>query len=173
MFTVIVVPEDNLIIVDGTPLTLDFTYPSGLHAIQWDGQQGHIEWDDDYNWPLSADDATAYDDEVAPYVALWQAEKVRLEQEAAARAAEKAEAEAARLAEYNSAAARAIRLRTERDARLAVTDKYLLSDYPISAEDLATVKAYRQALRDLPSLDGAPFDGGGELTPWPQLPSVE
>ena len=172
MFTVIVVPEDKLIIVDGTPLTLDFTYPSGLHAIQWDGQQGHIEWDDDYNWPLSTDDATAYDDEVAPYVALWQAEKVRLEQEAAARAAEKAEAEAARLAEYNSAAARAIRLRTERDARLAVTDKYLLSDYHISAEDLTTVKAYRQALRDLPAQPGAPFDGGGELTPWPELPEV-
>ena len=172
MFTVIVVPEDKLIIVDGTPLTLDFTYPSGLHAIQWDGQQGHIEWDDDYNWPLSADDATAYDDEVAPYVALWQAEKVRLEQEAAARAAEKAEAEAARLAEYNSAAARAIRLRTERDARLAVTDKYLLSDYPISAEDLTTVKAYRQALRYLPAQPGAPWDGGGELTPWPELPKT-
>ena len=169
MFTVIVVPEDKLIIVDGTPLTLDFTYPSGLHAIQWDGQQGHIEWDDDYNWPLSADDATAYDDEVAPYVALWQAEKVRLEQEAAA---EKAEAEAARLAEYNSAAARAIRLRTERDARLAVTDKYLLSDYPISAEDLATVKAYRQALRDLPAQEGAPFDGGGDETPWPAIPQL-
>ena len=172
MFTVIVVPEDKLIIVDGTPLTLDFTYPSGLHAIQWDGQQGHIEWDDDYNWPLSADDATAYDDEVAPYVALWQAEKVRLEQEAAARAAEKAEAEAARLAEYNSAAARAIRLRTERDARLAVTDKYLLSDYPISAEDLATVKAYHQALRDLPAQEGAPFDGGGDETPWPAIPQL-
>ena len=172
MFTVIVVPEDKLIIVDGTPLTLDFTYPSGLHAIQWDGQQGHIEWDDDYNWPLSTDDATAYDDEVAPYVALWQAEKVRLEQEAAARAAEKAEAEAARLAEYNSAAARAIRLRTERDARLAVTDKYLLSDYPISAEDLATVKAYRQALRDLPAQEGAPFDGGGHETPWPAIPQL-
>ena len=83
-----------------------------------------------------------------------------------------AEAEAARLAEYNSAAARAIRLRTERDARLAVTDKYLLSDYPISAEDLATVKAYRQALRDLPAQEGAPFDGGGHETPWPELPSV-
>ena len=166
MFTVIVVPEDKLIIVDGTPITLDFTYPSGLHAIQWDGKQGHIEWDDDYNWPLSADDATAYDDEVAPYVALWQAEKVRLEQEAA-------EAEAARLAEYNSTAARAIRLRTERDARLAVTDKYLLSDYPISAEELGNIRTYRQVLRELPAQEGAPWDGGGELTPWPELPSVE
>lgn len=163
MFTVIVVPEDKLIIVDGTPLTLDFTYPSGLHAIQWDGQQGHIEWDDDHNWPLSADDATAYDDEVAPYVALWQAEKERLEQEEAA-------AEATRLAEYNSEPARALRLRELRDSRLAASDKYLLADFLISPEKLEAVKTYRQALRDILQQEGAPWDGGGELTPWPIKP---
>ena len=169
---VTVVPSDKSISVDGLPIVFDFDFPASMHALQWDGQQGHIEWVDDYNWSLPASDPTAYTDEVAPYVALWQAEKERLEQEAAARAAEKAEAEAARLAEYNSAAARAIRLRTERDARLAVTDKYLLSDYPISAEDLATVKAYRQALRDLPAQEGAPFDGGGDETPWPAIPQL-
>ncbi len=163
MFTVIVVPEDKLIIVDGTPLTLDFTYPSGLHTIQWDGQQGHIEWDDDYNWPLSVDDATVYDDEVAPYVALWQAEKERLEQEEAA-------AEVTRLAEYNSEPARALRLRELRDSHLVASDKYLLADFPISPEELEAVKTYRQALRDIPQQEGAPWDGGGELTPWPIKP---
>lgn len=89
-----------------------------------------------------------------------------------ARAAEEAAAEAARLAEYNSTAARAARLRTERDARLVATDKYLLADYPISPEELVTIKAYRQFLRDLPAQEGAPFDGGGELTPWPHMPEV-
>ena len=168
----VVVPSDNLISVNGETLFFSFDYPENLHAIQWDGQQGHIEWEDDYNWPLSTDDATAYEDEVAPYVALWQAEKIRLEQEAAARAAEEAEAEAARLIEYNSAAARAIRLRTERDARLADTDKYLLADYPISTEELGNIRTYRQALRDLPDQPGAPWDGGGELTPWPELPKT-
>lgn len=64
-------------------------------------------------------------------------------------------------------------LRSARDALLAATDKYLLADYPISAENMAAVKAYRQALRDLPAQPGAPWDGGGgELTPWPELPSV-
>ena len=168
----VVVPSDNLISVNGETLFFSFDYPANMHALQWDGKQGHIEWEDDYNWPLSTDDATAYEDEVAPYVALWQAEKIRLEQEAAARAAEEAEAEAARLAEYNSAAARAIRLRTERDARLAATDKYLLADYPISTEELGNIRTYRQALRDLPAQPGAPWDGGGGLTPWPELPVV-
>jgi hypothetical protein len=35
-----------------------------------------------------------------------------------------------------------------------------------------TIKAYRQFLRDLPAQEGAPFDGGGELTPWPHMPEV-
>ena len=29
---------------------------------------------------------------------------------------------------------------------------------------------YRQKLRDLPKEDGAPWDGGGEETPWPINP---
>ncbi|MDY0259348.1 MAG: tail fiber assembly protein [Desulfovibrio sp.] len=172
MTAVTIVPGDTFISVDGAPLVFDFPAPQNLHALQWDGQQGHIEWEDDYNWPLSTDDATAYEDEVAPYVALWQAEKERIDQEAAARATEEAEAEAARLAEYNSAAARAIRLRTERDARLAATDKYLLADYPISTEELGNIRTYRQALRDLPAQEGAPFDGGGDETPWPAIPQL-
>ena len=63
-------------------------------------------------------------------------------------------------------------LRSERDARLSATDKYLMPDYPISAEKLAEVKAYRQALRDLPTQSGAPWDGGGEETPWPTKPEI-
>ena len=43
-----------------------------------------------------------------------------------------------------------IRLRSifERKLLLNDSDKYLLSDYPITAENLEIVKAYRQALRD-------------------------
>ena len=65
------------------------------------------------------------------------------------------------------------RLRHMRDARLVATDKYLLADYPISPAGLSAVRSYRTALRDLPDQPGAPWDGGGELTPWPELPSVE
>lgn len=62
-------------------------------------------------------------------------------------------------------------LRTERDRRLAATDYLLMPDYPISDEQRAVVQAYRQALRDLPAQPGAPWDGGGESTPWPDLPA--
>lgn len=62
-------------------------------------------------------------------------------------------------------------LRTERDLRLAATDFLLIPDYPISDDQRAVVQAYRQALRDLPAQSGAPWDGGGEATPWPELPA--
>lgn len=64
------------------------------------------------------------------------------------------------------------KLREKRDELLAKTDYLVMPDYPISEEDLAKIKAYRQALRDLPSLDGAPWDGGGEGTPWPEEPEI-
>lgn len=59
------------------------------------------------------------------------------------------------------------KLRAARDARLTATDKYLLADYPINEAELAAVKACRTALRNLPDLPGAPWDGGGKDTPWP------
>ena len=63
-------------------------------------------------------------------------------------------------------------LRAAREARLADTDKMLLPDYPITAEALEKVKTYRAALRDLPDKPGAPWDGGGIETPWPELPKT-
>lgn len=65
-----------------------------------------------------------------------------------------------------------VSLRRERDTRLAVTDYLLMSDYPLSAESREAVVAYRQALRDLPAQPGAPWDGGGEKTPWPSKPEL-
>ena len=63
-------------------------------------------------------------------------------------------------------------LRAERDRRLAATDYLLMPDYPLDDTLKGAVQAYRQALRDLPSQEGAPWDGGGEATPWPEIPSV-
>lgn len=163
---VTVVPVDRLVIVDGQALTFEFSAPERMHALQWDGKQGHIEWlgsDDEppHNEPLAAD---SYAGQVAPFVKLWQDEKTRLEQAAA-------DAEAARLAEYNSEAARFKRLRAERDRRIAATDFMIMADYPIPADQRTAVQAYRQSLRDLPAQEGAPWDGGGESTPWPDLPA--
>lgn len=47
-------------------------------------------------------------------------------------------------------------LRAQRDALIAKTDYLLAPDYPISAKDLEKVKAYRQALRDVPAQEGFP-----------------
>lgn len=59
------------------------------------------------------------------------------------------------------------RLRAHRDYKLAATDKYLLSDFPVSDSDLAAVKTYRDALRDLPAQPGAPWTD--DTIPWPTL----
>lgn len=162
MPTVTVVPVDNLVIVDGEALVFPFKAQSNLHALQWRENEGHTEWTDGPNRPLVAAD---YDDQVAPFVILWQDEKTRLEQAAA-------DAEAARLAEYNSEAARFKRLRAERDRRLTATDYLLMQDYPLDNTLKEAVRLYRQALRDLPSQEGAPWDGGGKETPWPAAPDV-
>jgi len=154
--TVTVVPSDNIIIVDGESLRFEFDAPANIHAIQWDGQQGHIEYTDGPNEVLTASNAT-----IQGFVDLWQAEKAKVEQAAAAAQAE-----------YDSESAKFTRLRTARDTRLAATDYLLMSDYPIATEQLTAVMAYRQALRDLPSQSGAPWDSGGEATPWPTAPSV-
>lgn len=78
-----------------------------------------------------------------------------------------AEAHAAWLADPDTEVERFRMLRSARGARLDATDYLVAPDYPIDADALAEVKAYRQALRDLPARDGAPWDGGGEATPWP------
>lgn len=158
---VTVVPADNLIIVDGAALVFAYVAPENLHALQWRENKGHTEWTDGPNRPLVSAD---YDDQVAPFVKLWQDEKTRQEQAAA-------EAEAARLAEYNSETARFERLRAERDRRLTATDYLLMQDYPLDDTLKGAVQLYRQALRDLPAQEGAPWDGGGESTPWPDLPA--
>lgn len=46
--------------------------------------------------------------------------------------------------------------RAERDFLLVETDKYMLSDFPITDEKREQYKAYRQYLRDLPASWGFP-----------------
>lgn len=76
---VTVIPSDALIAVDGIPLWFDFAAPANLHALQWHDGAGEMEWTDDINHPLTEQD---YADDIAPFVALWEAEKARLDAEA-------------------------------------------------------------------------------------------
>ena len=82
---VTIVPVDNVILVHGIHLQLDFKPIEGheqVHAIQWHDGKGAIEFSD-----YTGRDAD-YETDVAPYVALWEAEKARLDAEAAAKKAE-------------------------------------------------------------------------------------
>ena len=61
-------------------------------------------------------------------------------------------------------------VRAERNNRLAFTDHLVMPDYPISQEKLEEIKAYRQALRDLPQQPGFPWNGPDDpACPWPYL----
>lgn len=62
-----------------------------------------------------------------------------------------------RLAEYDTKISQ-----IERQARLGMD----------VAEQIAAWDAYAQALCSLPEQEGAPWDGGGELTPWPVMPAI-
>lgn len=58
-------------------------------------------------------------------------------------------------------------VRRDRDARLRATDVYLLADYPgMTVEALEQIKAYRQALRDVPEQEGF-----SRQIVWPEFPS--
>ena len=74
------------------------------------------------------------------------------------------------------------RLRSERDIRLSAVlwmrerhsdELELGTETTLTPEQYTALLTYIQALRDLPVQPGAPWDGGGELTPWPEMPSVE
>lgn len=63
---------------------------------------------------------------------------------------------------------KAAEVRAQRDYLLNKTDYLVSGDYPISAENLAQVKAYRQDLRDIPEQTGFP-----ESVTWPEEPKVK
>lgn len=77
---VTVIPSDGIISVDGEVLFLDGIKSETLHALQWHDGAGHVEPGNGLpNEELSTDD---YAGRVAPFVALWEEEKARLEKEA-------------------------------------------------------------------------------------------
>ena len=58
-------------------------------------------------------------------------------------------------------------VRRKRDSLISGTDYYILPDYPSTPDGIEAVKAYRQALRDIPEQSGFPRN-----VEWPSLPSV-
>jgi hypothetical protein len=76
MATLTVVKEDNMILVDGDGRVGEYTFPSNLWAIQWDGSTGHAEWTDGPNTVIEAAD-------VAGYITAWEANAPDAEEEVA------------------------------------------------------------------------------------------
>lgn len=58
----------------------------------------------------------------------------------------------------------AAEVRAKRDAMLGKSDKFALTDFPITDAQRSLVIAYRQALRDIPEQDGFPYE-----IDWPEL----
>lgn len=155
-----VIPADKLIICNGIAIQFEFSSQHNLRALQWEEDKGHMEFDDAPNKKLDMGD---YSTIVQPYIDAFAREKARLE-------AEERRKEQERQEKYNSEEQRFVRLRAERDKRLAATDYLVMVDYPIGDNDLQNVKAYRKALRDLPGKPGSPWTD--DTIPWPVKPAM-
>ncbi len=157
MPTVTVVPSDKLIVVDGTGLYVDFTAPEDMHALQWDGSKGHIEYVNCIK-PNKILSQSAYATEVAPYVELWNKEQAYLEA-----------LEVAHLEEYNSYEAQCERIRYERNNRLQVCDAMNPMRWAsLTKAQKQSWTVYRQALLDITDKEGFPWDGDITKAPWPE-----
>lgn len=64
-------------------------------------------------------------------------------------------------------------VRAERDKRITATDYLVMPDYPLDTDKLEEIKAYRQALRDIPQQLGFPWNGPDDpACPWPVIPTL-
>lgn len=125
--------------------------PAEVHAVQWDGTSGEIEYvsNDVPNDMITSLPSWAQ--------AIANERKAVIDEEIAAE--EKAEAD--RIAYENSAEGKAEAVRSQRDELLAETDWTANSDVIMSAE----MAVYRQALRDITNQAGFP-----ENIDWPTKP---
>ena len=73
---VTVVPADRMVAIDGVVMRVDISDLPGVHAMQWYGSRGEIEYlaDDNGNRPLNSkiDNFTPFED----YVEAWREAKV-------------------------------------------------------------------------------------------------
>lgn len=64
-----VIFDDELVMVDGVGYRVNLPDAPEIHAIQWNGQAGEIEYRDQHTPNEAIDDQAV----LAPYLALWQA----------------------------------------------------------------------------------------------------
>lgn len=169
---VCVIPDDKQIGVNGKfhrytapipPLAIHLDpEKKGLHAIQWINGSGWVEWKNVTSEQITTEEE--YHTHLDYYLDIWQESEDKEKAEEAQRAAE---AEAL----FNSDEQRAERIRSNRNRFIADTDYYLLPDVwsTLTAEQQNELLIYRQALRDITSLEGFPWPD--DLVPWPTIPT--
>lgn len=156
--TLIFIPEDKLIILNGESLTSDSFTPTSstegtIRAVHWTSVDKHVEFENSYR-ELTDADVNVY---VTPYILLFKEEQER-----------RANVEAAKL---NDATYCAEQIRATRDRFLSNTDYMLMQDYPLSDVDKKAIEGYRKELRDLPANPSFPWTGTPvENIPWPKNP---
>jgi hypothetical protein len=148
-----IIRDMGLVCVDGRGhAELDLSsVPAEVHAVQWDGTSGEIEY---VSNDVPNDSITS--------LPSW-AESIANERKAVidAEIAEEEKAEADRIAYENSTEGKAEAARRERDRLLSDVDWSAGTDVNMSEE----MAAYRQALRDVPQQAGFP-----ENINWPTKP---
>ena len=78
---VTIIPSDKFISINGVGYIFEFGADVDIHAIQWhDGSFKQVEYNDGKP-PLQLTSTADYDTHVAPFVALWEAERDRIETE--------------------------------------------------------------------------------------------
>lgn len=158
MDTLIFIPEDKLIILNGDSLTSDTFTPISssegtIRAVHWSDTDKHVEFTNSYR-QLTDADANVY---VTPYIMLFRAEQKRLAKEESDK--------------LNDAVYCAEQVRAVRDNLLARTDYLLMQDYPLSATDKTAIEAYRKELRDITKDPSFPWTGTPvKDIPWPKNP---
>ena len=147
-----IVPSDNLVIVNDRVIQMPVTLPANVHAVQWIGEHGHIEYNDgSLNTDIGSVDG--YREVIAEHGRL-------------AALADAPQTEAEKYAELVS----------RRDAKIAKTDWLVLRDiderlidvqHTLSAKSVHQLTQYRQALRELPEK----FKTSEEWE-WPTVPDA-
>jgi hypothetical protein len=75
MTTLTIIPDDKIVVVDGIVVVFDFEIDSDIHAVQWNGTEGHIEYKSGKQ-PLILSDI----DDYQSYVTLHGEEKIKTEE---------------------------------------------------------------------------------------------
>ena len=178
MPNVTVVPSDRLIIVDGEALSFPYDAPEGLHALQWSGETGHMEIRGKNNIELVESD---YAGTVAPFVALWEAEKARLDAQAQAAEAEynrpenvhkrkvmgaQAQARSMLMARVQSALLRTENFTSEEFSLFAAAELFpfwTAGETYAAGQRIQHESIVYEVIQDVTALENQPPDAGGML----------